>query len=259
MDPDEWLENQLEKLRVKKIENDPDIKIRREHERQLLDELKHIHEDRMVQRGKNEADYSVEGFGTKTVDPVEEWKREEERLRNAKSPLHMRSSYSNPNSPYPVKRFSGPNQDSPDKQLLARQNSDSSYDRGRHPFVTGKPPTPPPRERSRTPPSPRRQSPIRSAPPPPSYDQAIMSRRGRETPPPEVPPLPLDYGVRNGGGTSFDHLESLLWDADAPLKPNGPDPNSRQGGNMNLISQSPKSILKKPKLEDFVRDCSAIS
>lgn len=111
-----------------------------------------MNDDRMIARGRHEADYSVEGMGSRQMDPLEEYRLEEERLRNLKSPY-------------------GENTTEP--RMVVRPS-------GKHPYVKGKPPTPPPRERSRTPPSPRRMSPVgrKGAPASQQY--------GRQTPT-EVP------------------------------------------------------------------------
>lgn len=111
----------------------------------------------MIARGRHEADYSVEGMGTRQMDPLEEYRLEEERLHNLKSPY---------------------NDNLTEPRMVVKPS-------GKHPYVKGKPPTPPPRERSRTPPSPRRMSPVgrKGAP-------ASVQHYGRQTPPvSEVPCL----------------------------------------------------------------------
>uniref|UniRef100_A0A914VCC7 Uncharacterized protein n=1 Tax=Plectus sambesii TaxID=2011161 RepID=A0A914VCC7_9BILA len=146
---DNWLEQQLDKLRFRR-DMDPDVQRRKKQEKLLLEELKHVNDDRNVARGRHEADYSVEGVGLRQMDPLEEYRMEEERLRNLKSPY-------GDNSMEP-RMVVGPS--------------------GKHPSVKGKPPTPPPRERSRTPPSPRRMSPVgrKGAP------ASVQPQYGRHTP-----------------------------------------------------------------------------
>lgn len=62
---DPWLEYQMEKLRIRREVNDPDVQRRKEQEKLLLEELKHVHDERMVRNNKREADYTVEGFGVR--------------------------------------------------------------------------------------------------------------------------------------------------------------------------------------------------
>ncbi|CAI4225820.1 unnamed protein product [Auanema sp. JU1783] len=109
--PDDWLSTKLKKVRSKR-DLDPDLVRRRTQEKMLLEELKNAHDENENTRQRQEMDYTVEGAGT-AIDPLADYKREEERLRNTHSPF---------------------------QDFLPR--------RGR---VRGKPPTPPPRERSRSP------------------------------------------------------------------------------------------------------------
>uniref|UniRef100_A0A915IKK5 Uncharacterized protein n=1 Tax=Romanomermis culicivorax TaxID=13658 RepID=A0A915IKK5_ROMCU len=60
----DWLERQMEKLNKRR---DPDALLRKEQERMLLDELKHVNDERR----RSEADYCVEGYGAKRVDGME--------------------------------------------------------------------------------------------------------------------------------------------------------------------------------------------
>ncbi|WKX89779.1 hypothetical protein Q1695_008990 [Nippostrongylus brasiliensis] len=111
-DPDDWLTHKLRKVKSKR-ELDPDQMRRRTQERMLLEELKNARDDKELLRGGNlrkEPEYIAEGVGTR--DPLAEYRREEERLRNTNSPF----------------------EDMPR--------------RGR---LRSKPPTPPPRDRSRSP------------------------------------------------------------------------------------------------------------
>lgn len=91
-DPDDWLDVQLEKLKIKRDLNDPVLQRRKVQEKLLLEELKHVNEDRMVARGKNEQDYTVEGIGTKTNDPLQELQDEQVRkvFLNFRHPVKFR-------------------------------------------------------------------------------------------------------------------------------------------------------------------------
>ncbi|GMT26352.1 hypothetical protein PFISCL1PPCAC_17649, partial [Pristionchus fissidentatus] len=117
---DDWLDTKLRKLKSKRG-NDPEVVQRKKQERMLLEELKNAHDDREAARGRRELEYSVEGVGTRQEpqqqhhDPLAEYRREEERLRNTNSPFDVDSSR---RTPKPLR---------------------------------SKPPTPPPRERSRSP------------------------------------------------------------------------------------------------------------
>ncbi|CAJ0575273.1 unnamed protein product, partial [Mesorhabditis spiculigera] len=110
---DDWLSNKLKKLKTKR--EDPDVTRRRTQERMLLEELKNANDSpRPAGRDYNEV--------AAPRDPLEAYRREEERLRNTSSPFD---------------------------DLPKRMG------RG----VRGKPPTPPPRERSRSPPQSRVNTP----------------------------------------------------------------------------------------------------
>lgn len=111
-DPDDWLTHKLRKVRSKR-ELDPDLMRRRTQEKMLLEELKNARDEKDLKRGgpRNEADFTVEGVGTR--DPLAEYRREEERLKNTNSPF----------------------EDMPRRGGRLRS----------------KPPTPPPRDRSRSP------------------------------------------------------------------------------------------------------------
>ncbi|VDL75758.1 unnamed protein product [Nippostrongylus brasiliensis] len=74
-DPDDWLTHKLRKVKSKR-ELDPDQMRRRTQERMLLEELKNARDDKELLRG---------GVGTR--DPLAEYRREEERLRNTNSPF----------------------------------------------------------------------------------------------------------------------------------------------------------------------------
>ncbi|CAI2320516.1 unnamed protein product [Caenorhabditis sp. 36 PRJEB53466] len=114
-DADSWLSGKLKKVRSKR-DIDPDIVRRRTQEKMLLEELKDSRavDDENAHRVSNgNGQYRSGGAGgLQNVDPLAEFRREEERLRNTRSP-------------YGDERW-----------------------RGR---MCGKPPTPPPRESSASP------------------------------------------------------------------------------------------------------------
>nr|pir hypothetical protein M01E11.7a - Caenorhabditis elegans [Caenorhabditis elegans] len=107
---DTWLSGKLKKVRSKR-DIDPDIVRRRTQEKMLLEELK----DSAANNDENQHNLPnghARGAGLQNIDPLAEFRREEERLRNTRSP-------------YGEERW-----------------------RGR---MRGKPPTPPPRESSASP------------------------------------------------------------------------------------------------------------
>uniref|UniRef100_A0A0N4Z2P3 Phosphatase tensin-type domain-containing protein n=1 Tax=Parastrongyloides trichosuri TaxID=131310 RepID=A0A0N4Z2P3_PARTI len=146
--PDKWLENKLRQLKSKR-QSQPDLSFRRNTEKILLDELKKSNKD--VGRGKNEESYTYEGQGCN--DPLEEYKYEEERLKNTKSPFigddysTMRSNYNNTPSRYTT--YGESNYGSRPGSRNSRPTSTFSY---QSTTPRGKPPTPPPvRDRSKSP------------------------------------------------------------------------------------------------------------
>ncbi|CAJ0930117.1 unnamed protein product, partial [Mesorhabditis belari] len=112
---EDWLSTKLKKLKSKR-DIDPEIARRRTQEKMLLEELKNANEHREGPR-----DHFV-NEGAVARDPLEAYRREEERLRNTSSPF---------------------------------DEMPKRHARG----VRGKPPTPPPRERSRSPPQSRVHTP----------------------------------------------------------------------------------------------------
>ncbi|EFO84785.1 CRE-TAG-163 protein [Caenorhabditis remanei] len=106
---DSWLSGKLKKVRSKR-DIDPDIVRRRTQEKMLLEELK----DSAANNDENQQQLPNGHYrgGNQNIDPLAEFRREEERLRNTRSP-------------YGEERW-----------------------RGR---MRGKPPTPPPRESSASP------------------------------------------------------------------------------------------------------------
>ncbi|KAK0425282.1 hypothetical protein QR680_009120 [Steinernema hermaphroditum] len=131
---DDWLSAQLRKVRQKR-NNDPEVLKRKKQEKILLEELKNAHSDRELVRGRAESDYSIEGVGQRSVDPLLDYQHEEQRLKETRSPF--------PERPSDLGRgvFDGPRRVMPPSARDAQR-----------PVVRSKPPTPPPRERSRSPP-----------------------------------------------------------------------------------------------------------
>ncbi|KHN87145.1 Tensin-3 [Toxocara canis] len=124
---DDWLKSQLRKLKTKR-ENNPEMLRRKRQEKMLLEELKHANDDRQMARGRDERNYTVEGYGQRS-DPLAEYRMEEERLRNTRSPYPERRDREEPFAP---------------RRVMPPKSTD---------VVRHKPPTPPPRARSRSPPA----------------------------------------------------------------------------------------------------------
>ena len=149
--PDDWLQKKLKSLNVKRGRY-PESLARKNTERILLEELKNAHGEKNPQKDE----YVSEGMGKRTPqpeDPLEEYQKEEERLRNTRSPftaiddfraINRAQANATPNS---VSRMRG----TPTSNI-----------------IRGKPPTPPPRERSR---SPQIRSPIPNRKPQSTYQQ----------------------------------------------------------------------------------------
>ncbi|VDM14897.1 unnamed protein product [Wuchereria bancrofti] len=49
--------------------------------------MKHVNDDKQITRENNERTYSLESYG-KSIDPLIEYRIEEERLQNVRSPYH---------------------------------------------------------------------------------------------------------------------------------------------------------------------------
>ncbi|KAJ1371308.1 hypothetical protein KIN20_033237 [Parelaphostrongylus tenuis] len=191
-DPDDWLTHKLRKVRSKR-DLDPDQVRRRTQEKMLLEELKNVHDNKDLQRGtSNDAGHTNEGMTSS--DPLTEYRREEERLKNTNSLM----------------------------EEMPR--------RGR---MRGKPPTPPPRERSRSP-----------------------TRSDRITPSIE------SYNYRNHNGIhdpethDFSNLGSIVQGnmtystKSEKSIPNGHLP-SRRGTSVNHYEQRPDSHLSMQRRQSF--------
>ncbi|CAG9538493.1 unnamed protein product, partial [Cercopithifilaria johnstoni] len=146
---DDWLKFQLKKLKAKR-ENNPEMLRRRRQEKLLLEELKHVNDDRQIRRENDERTYSLESYG-QSVDPLVEYRVEEERLKNIRTPYHDNNG--------------GDNHRLTDESIHSiRNNADFSINSSGLPpkpsdIVRHKPPTPPVRPLSRSPsssPYPRR-------------------------------------------------------------------------------------------------------
>ncbi|KAM3720482.1 Tensin [Dirofilaria immitis] len=83
---DDWLKFQLKKLKAKR-ENNPEALRRKRQEKLLLEELKHVNDNRQTAREHDERTYSLEGYG-QSIDPLTEYRAEEERLQNVRTPYN---------------------------------------------------------------------------------------------------------------------------------------------------------------------------
>uniref|UniRef100_A0A0R3RML4 Uncharacterized protein n=1 Tax=Elaeophora elaphi TaxID=1147741 RepID=A0A0R3RML4_9BILA len=134
---DDWLKFQLKKLKAKR-ENNPEMLRRKRQEKLLLEELKHVNGGKQAARENDERTYSLESYG-QSVDPLTEYRVEEERLQNVRSPYHD----------------NGGSRDV-DETINSNRKSDFINSSGLRPK---QPPTPPLRPRSQSPsssPYPRR-------------------------------------------------------------------------------------------------------
>uniref|UniRef100_A0A8R1XW04 Uncharacterized protein n=1 Tax=Onchocerca volvulus TaxID=6282 RepID=A0A8R1XW04_ONCVO len=131
---DDWLKFQLKKLKAKR-ENNPEVLRRKRQEKLLLEELKHVNDDRQMARERDERTYSVEGYGQST-DPLIQYQAEEERLQNVRTPYNDNGQIVN-DSVNSVRKTEFPN-----STALPPKPSD---------VVRHKPPTPPLRPRSQSP------------------------------------------------------------------------------------------------------------
>uniref|UniRef100_A0A0K0FU84 Phosphatase tensin-type domain-containing protein n=1 Tax=Strongyloides venezuelensis TaxID=75913 RepID=A0A0K0FU84_STRVS len=233
--PDRWLENKLKQLKFKR-QSQPDLTFRRNTEKILLNELKNSNDANG--RGKNEESYTYEGQGH--GDLLDEYKYEEERLTNTKSPYiddfsSARFNYNNTPSrytPYGESNF-GSRPSSRNSRLPSTLNHTNT--------PKGKPPTPPPiRDRSRSP----AKSPItgrhrlamtRDQPSPYQLERKnINSRSLIQT---TSNQKPLDYSSDESDNNTFEqgefsHLRSIV-------ETNNSRPNSRIGqNNKNYNSRS---------------------
>ena len=160
--PDDWLKNKLKTLHSKRG-GYPEAIQRKHTEAKLLEELKNANPNNQLQKGE----YVSEGVGQKMpsnnnnfseIDLIEEYQKEEERLRNTRSPFTAIDDFRSIN-----------------RAQTGTPNSiaDSSrYMRGTTPtaqIIRSKPPTPPPRERSKSPI--RSPQPFRKSQTPSAYQQ----------------------------------------------------------------------------------------
>ncbi|KAE9419310.1 hypothetical protein Angca_009186, partial [Angiostrongylus cantonensis] len=82
-DPDDWLTHKLRKVRSKRDLDSDQIR-RRTQEKMLLEELKNVHDNKQSQRSlSNDAVQTIEDVASS--DPLTEYRREEERLKNTNS------------------------------------------------------------------------------------------------------------------------------------------------------------------------------
>uniref|UniRef100_A0A0N5AKG3 CUPID domain-containing protein n=1 Tax=Syphacia muris TaxID=451379 RepID=A0A0N5AKG3_9BILA len=125
---DDWLRMQLNKLKDRREKN-PDTLRRKRQEKLLLEELKSASSSRQLNRDGTDRSATIDGSSQSNGgDPLTEYRLEEQRLQMT-------------NSPYPETRertdFSRP------RRIIPAKSAD---------IVLHKPPTPPPRAVSRSPP-----------------------------------------------------------------------------------------------------------
>uniref|UniRef100_A0AAF5Q5V1 Phosphatase tensin-type domain-containing protein n=1 Tax=Wuchereria bancrofti TaxID=6293 RepID=A0AAF5Q5V1_WUCBA len=136
---DDWLKFQLKKLKAKR-ENNPEMLRRKRQEKLLLEELKHVNDDKQITRENNERTYSLESYG-KSIDPLIEYRIEEERLQNVRSPYHDNDDDNRINDEM-INYANRKMKDFNNSSALPPKPSD---------IVKHKPPTPPLRPRSQSP------------------------------------------------------------------------------------------------------------
>ncbi|CEF68330.1 SH2 domain and PTB/PI domain and Pleckstrin homology-like domain and Tensin phosphotyrosine-binding domain and Tensin phosphatase, C2 domain-containing protein [Strongyloides ratti] len=233
--PDKWLENKLKQLKFKR-QSQPDLTFRKKTEKILLDELKNT--NNITGRGKNEESYTYEGQGHN--DLLEDYKYEEERLKNTKSPYFddfssIKSTYNN-NTPSRYTSYGESNYGSRPQSRNSRPSSTLNHIN----TPKGKPPTPPPiRDRSRSPAkSPiigrNRLTLVRDQPSPYQLERKnINSRSLLQT---NSNQKPFDYSSDESDNNSieqgeFSHLRSIV-------ETNNSRPNSRASQVKNYNSRS---------------------
>lgn len=253
----DWLSRQMEKLRVRRELNDPILRQRREQERLLLDELRHVHEDRMTKRNRSEADYSVEGVGVRTVEPGSEedlWQKQQlqqhQPLQQQQPPSHLlyrpqSEQHAPPPEPHPHPRVQSQFHQPPSYQQPQQQPM-SYFEH----FTSGV-----------------------------SEPNTILLRREIITNPSESPLLAQAAfaGARpktgsgypyqttsyepqpfyNGGNTrsqarpekplDFHRLQEVLWDGGNFSQQHSTPQQQSTGSVSSRTVSSPRSILKKPK------------
>ncbi|VDK43125.1 unnamed protein product [Anisakis simplex] len=227
---DDWLKSQLKKLKTKR-DNNPEVLRRKRQEKMLLEELKHASDDRQLARGRDERNYSVEGYGQRTVtasdDALTEYQIEEERLRNTRSPYpEQQHQFRDEQQPFTTRRVMPPK---------------SATD-----FVRHKPPTPPPRARSRSPPA--SPYPRRSFARTPTHESPYQQERNNLQ---RVEDGELINDVEDGG--DFSHLKNIVQFHDrnaVPPAPHYQDGVSSFNNNNNNNVISTRSILKRTELNN---------
>uniref|UniRef100_A0A915ACM6 SH2 domain-containing protein n=1 Tax=Parascaris univalens TaxID=6257 RepID=A0A915ACM6_PARUN len=204
---DDWLKYQLRKLKTKR-ENNPEVLRRKRQEKMLLEELKHANDDRQLVRDRDERNYSVEGYGQRS-DPLVEYRMEEERLRNTRSPYPERREREESFAP---------------RRVMPPKSTE---------FVRHKPPTPPPRARSRSPPA--SPFPRRSFTRTPAQESAYQQERNNLN---RGEDSELNNDADNG---EFSHLRSIVQDRNIHIE--GPSANSARSilkrRDMNNDNSSP--------------------
>lgn len=223
--PDDWLKNKLRTLHSKRG-GYPDAMQRKHTEKKLLEELKNANPNNQLQKGE----YVSEGIGQQQhqqhqnnknggmndsqIDLLEEYQKEEERLRNTRSPFTAIDDFRSMNRA----QTGTPNS----------INSGSRYGRGTPPtsqIIRSKPPTPPPRERSKSP-TIRSPQPFRKAATPSAYQQERSRIASTE------------YLSDDDDDTEFSHLQSLVSDGNKRAQ-------TAEPSNYYSSTNGTKSILKR--------------
>jgi hypothetical protein len=234
--PDDWLKNKLRTLHSKRGRY-PDAMQRKDTEKKLLEELKNANPNNQLQKGE----YVSEGIGQQQqqqnqqqqksgmndsqIDLLEEYQKEEERLRNTRSTFTAIDDFRSMNRA----QTGTPN------SMIGNGGSSSRYGRGTTPtqIIRSKPPTPPPRERSKSP-TIRSPQPFRKSVTPSAYQQERNRIASTEY-----------LSDDEDDNTEFSHLHSLVNENN--INGNGKRAQTAEPSNYYSSSNGTgtKSILKR--------------
>uniref|UniRef100_A0A914YVP8 Uncharacterized protein n=1 Tax=Panagrolaimus superbus TaxID=310955 RepID=A0A914YVP8_9BILA len=232
--PDDWLKNKLRTLHSKRG-GYPDAMQRKNTEKKLLEELKNANPNNQLQKGE----YVSEGIGQQQqqqqqrnggnmndsqIDLIEEYQKEEERLRNTRSPFTAIDDFRSMNRA----QTGTPN------SMIGYNGNNSRYGRGTTPttqqqIIRSKPPTPPPRERSKSP-TIRSPQPFRKSQTPSAYQQERSRIASTEY-----------LSDDDDDTTEFSHLHSLVNDSNNKRAQTAEPSNYYSSSN----GTGTKSILKR--------------
>ncbi|EFO14729.2 hypothetical protein LOAG_13785 [Loa loa] len=189
---DDWLKFQLKKLKAKR-ENNPEMLRRKRQEKLLLEELKHVNDDRQMTRENDERTYSLESYG-QSVDPLTEYRVEEERLQNIRIPYHDNNDNNRITTNESVNCIRKIDSNNLSTSALPRKPSD---------IIKHKPPTPPLRPRSQSPsssPYPRRHR-IR-----PAYQESQYQRERNQINRSDS----IENDIGDFDDNEFSHLSNII-------------------------------------------------